>query len=207
MAWTIYSEPRVSKNGLQVLREALGKVGDMTASNTRSYPVLISIEFEKADNIRSRFIHGTDCQVGLAILDTRDLDKSCRVVDHIKMHSFVTGCPKYIHKFSKRLLDGTPIISHPADLPRKVQSLIPENRPIIIIGRGMESKIEALRNLDFRISARECALVDVFHLAQEVEQKSDNSISHSILSGNTFSHPAGNFAYLILSTVLIACLF
>ncbi|KAI1161967.1 hypothetical protein F5B18DRAFT_413736 [Nemania serpens] len=64
--------PAISKCGLQILREALG-LSTSTDPSPWSKSLLLSIDFEMTDNIMSGFATGEECQVGIATLDTRDL--------------------------------------------------------------------------------------------------------------------------------------
>ncbi|KAK7967805.1 uncharacterized protein PG986_002082 [Apiospora aurea] len=166
------NRPNVSKNGLQILREALGLLHEHSSDSFAGPDsVLIAIDFESTGNIRDGFLSSTDCQVGLAVLDVRDLGKDNRRPGHlIKAHNLVTGSPTYIKRASAKFIFGkSTVIKKPAGILKKIESVIPRDRHIILIGHSVRNELEMLRILGFKFAPSSIsAIIDTVRLANEV---------------------------------------
>ncbi|KAI1310614.1 hypothetical protein F5Y03DRAFT_403016 [Xylaria venustula] len=155
--------PIVSKNGLQTLREAL-----------RSDFILVSIDFENTTNIRSGFTSGKDCQVGLATLDTRDLQQNDSLLeDLIATYNFITGSADYTSRVSQNTKFGKSSVIDPSGIVKKIQSVIPQGRHVVLLGFAVHNELDILRRLGFDFSAfistpTSSAIVDVHLIALEV---------------------------------------
>ncbi|KAI1120394.1 Polynucleotidyl transferase [Nemania abortiva] len=152
--------PVVSQSGLQILRRAL-----------QSDSILISIDFENTINIRRGFTTSNDCQAGLAILDTRDLQHKYRPPeDLITTHNFVTGSPFYVSKAAPRFLFGESSVIKPANLLTNIQSIIPQDRDVVLLGYAVQNDIKALHGLGFDFSrfTSTFVIVDTCRVAGEV---------------------------------------
>ncbi|KAI1192673.1 hypothetical protein F5X97DRAFT_337379 [Nemania serpens] len=161
--------PTVSKCGLQILREALG-LSKSTAPSPWSNSLLVSIDFEMTDNIMSRFTKGEECQVGLAKLDTRDLQRASLPPYRrlVKTDNYVSGSYQYVTKASKEFLFGKPSFVTPAKILKTIQAAIPQNqdRRIVMVSHGAWNEILMLGALGYKF-ARNIYFVDTFHVAQE----------------------------------------
>ncbi|KAI1192961.1 hypothetical protein F5X97DRAFT_315823 [Nemania serpens] len=154
----------ILKNGLQLLHEALGLA--QHHSPTWSDAILISIDFENTDNIRNGFVDSQNCQMGLATLDTRDLQKDYLPENLIKTYNFITGPPSYVEKASKRYIFGTSSVVSPDNLLKEIQTIVPQNRRTIITGYRLQAELKILRVLGFTISAS-TAVIDTYYIANE----------------------------------------
>ncbi|KAK8035320.1 hypothetical protein PG993_010315 [Apiospora rasikravindrae] len=159
----VQNRPSVSKNGLQTLREALGLInGQLSDSTAWSDSVLIAIDFENTGSIRDGFLSSTDCQVGLAILDFRDLRRDIRRLGRlIKTHNFVTGSPSYIKRASTKFIFGKSIvIKKPVGILKRIESVIPRDRHVILVGHSVRNELEMLRILGFKFESSTSAIID-----------------------------------------------
>ncbi|KAI0968264.1 hypothetical protein F4678DRAFT_482221 [Xylaria arbuscula] len=158
-----YKRPTISKNGLQILREALG-----------SDFILVSIDFENTNNIRSGFTRSKDCQVGLATLDTRDLQRDDSLPeDLITTYNFITGSADYASRVSSKFTFGKCSVIDPSDIVKNIQSVIPQGRHVILLGFAVHNELNILHRLGFDFSAftstsTSSTIVDVHPVAREV---------------------------------------
>lgn len=65
--------PSITRHGLSMLLEILGLSQPVFKSPALSDTVIIAIDFEGIDTIKSRFTQKENSQVGFAILDTKEL--------------------------------------------------------------------------------------------------------------------------------------
>ncbi|GAP85758.1 putative polynucleotidyl transferase [Rosellinia necatrix] len=160
--------PSASKNGLEILREALGLTTHSLGPNTWAGSILISIDFENTGNIRSGFASNDNCQVGLATLDTGDLQKDYSPKDLITTYNFITGSNKYQKMASGKFLFGESSVVQRMDLLENIQSIILQNRRVIIIGHAVDNEILLLDCLGFRFPESISVIIDTRLVAMEV---------------------------------------
>ncbi|KAK8065289.1 hypothetical protein PG997_012036 [Apiospora hydei] len=207
------NRPNVSRNGLQVLREALGLLHEHSSDSVAgSDSVLIAIDFENTGNIRDGFLNSTDCQVGLAVLDARDLGKDNRRPGRlIKAHNFVTGPPSYINRASAKFIFGkSTVIKKPAGILKKNESVIPRDSHVILIGHSVRNELEMLRILGFQFAPSSIsAIIDTVRVANEVFGFWSGSLGDLLVRlGCPFSdlHSGGNDAsFTLRASLLLAC--
>lgn len=80
------------KNGIEVIRSFLG-LGKGGMANV----FVVAIDFEGGSDIRNAFLSSRYSQLGISVLDTRDVlrhEKQKGVPSIISTHNFSTGSPK-----------------------------------------------------------------------------------------------------------------
>jgi hypothetical protein len=123
-------QPTINKNGLQLLQELLG-LGPADLSDPLGIhdAVLIAIDFEQLGNIRQDDSLNLDSQVGLAILNVRDI-MSLNPSEIISTFQFASGSPGYCERTSKKFLFGNCTSIKQKDMLNSIKSLIPGSRSI-----------------------------------------------------------------------------
>lgn len=213
--------PHVYQDGLSLLHEFFG----LTSSTNRTCDtpdtdtaggdgpcfdgVIISIDFENIKTIRTGF-HGSDCcQMGIALLDSRDITRlpASKAISTI---NYATGTPRYVSRASRKYLFGDTISCHRTELAAHVRSYFPvdENRQIIIIGYSVEIDIHALRALGFEFPTCSMFILDTFRIAKDVMSGWTSSLARLLdLFGVQYPpealHCAGNDAHLTLKALLL----
>lgn len=89
------TRPKIAKDGLQVTLQILGLSDEPLTQPSYHDPVLVAIDFENIRGIVNRSTREPDAQVGLAVLDTRDLKTSRPREKLISTYIFVTGSENY----------------------------------------------------------------------------------------------------------------
>ena len=89
----------ISDDGLQLLQESLGL--KPSESQGLDKPVFITIDLEYLANLKQDSSQNLDSQVGVAILDSRDLISSPPQTA-ISTYNFVTGSPSYCAATTKK---------------------------------------------------------------------------------------------------------
>ncbi|KAH8161948.1 hypothetical protein CIB48_g6287 [Xylaria polymorpha] len=204
--------PTVSKCGLQILREALG-LSKSTDPSPWSGSLLLSIDFEKTDNIKSGFTTSEECQVGVATLDTRDLQKnSLSPSKHlIQTYNYVSGSYQYINKVSKKFLFGKSLVVNSANILKTLQSIIPQHqtRRIIMISHGAQNELAMLHALGYKFSTN-IYVVDTFLVAKETFGYCEYSLNELLCRTQCpFNnlHTGGNDAHFTLKACLLLALY
>jgi hypothetical protein len=195
--------PSIAKNGLYILHEIFHL--HSSRSPRLLDVVLIAIDFENINTIKSGFSQKNNCQVGLAILDTKEINQvSPNTL--ISTHNFATGSPSYLTKASKKFIFGETITICPSDIAIRIQSFIPLARNIVFVGHGIINDLQALQALGFQFPALLSGVLDTFQVANEVFQFWAGSLGDLLLSlGCSFNrlHCAGNDANFTLRALLL----
>lgn len=91
--------PQIAKDGLQIALQVLGLSQKPPAQSNHRDPVLIAIDFENITGIGKDSKSGqeTNTQVGLAVLDTRDITASTPRENIISTYNFITGSKEHYH--------------------------------------------------------------------------------------------------------------
>lgn len=189
----------ISKSGLRVLQEALGLEGP---HSTR--PILLAMDFEHTQKFMNGFPHNETGQVGLATLDTRRLHTS-PLEELISTHSLVSGFSSYVSKVSNRVIFGETTVVKPAEILQKIQSLIPSDRDIILIGHGVRAELAILETLGFTFS-RICSIIDTPDVAREVLGSPNYKLKKLLKTlgcPRDRLHTAGNDAHFTLRAALL----
>ncbi|KAK7212700.1 hypothetical protein V2G26_019878 [Clonostachys chloroleuca] len=189
----------ISKSGLRVLQEALGLDGPHSTC-----PILLAMDFEHTQNFMNGFPHNETGQVSLATLDTRRLHTS-PLEELISTHSLVSGFSSYISKVSNRVIFGETTVVKPAEILQKIQSLIPSDREIILIGHGVRAELGILETLGFTFS-RICSIIDTPDVAREVLGSPNYKLKKLLKTlgcPRDWLHTAGNDAHFTLRAELL----
>lgn len=199
------TQPSIAKNGLHILGEVFRLGHHYSRSPSLLDVVLIAIDFENINTIKSGFSLKDNCQVGLAILDTREIYRvsPSRL---IVTHNMATGSPSYLMKASRKFIFGETITIRPSDMAGRIQSLIPPARNVAFVGHGILSDLQALQALDFPFPESLSAVLDTSKIANEVFSFWAGSLGDLLLSlGCPFNrlHCAGNDANFTLRALLL----
>lgn len=170
-----------------MLLRLLGLSDDSTGT---SDVVFVAIDFENAGSIWRGTSSKEGCQVGLAVLDTRQLearrlgavscpdDKEDTFLEEpgelITTYNFATGPWEYCErvKSTKNFLFGKTVFINSNDIREKIESCIPPNRGIILVGHGLTNELKALDIL--KVNPKTCRIVsklDTFLIAPQVSPK------------------------------------
>lgn len=183
--------------GMQVLQESLGLTGSYDA-------VLVAIDCEHTGNLRNGFRDSQDSQVGLAILDPRDLLVGETETPKIATYNFVTGSVPYTTKSSEKFLFGKTVTVSTGDLLRQIEAVLPQDRDIILIGHSVECEVAILQTLGFKFTAVS-AVVETTKLANQVFKSWHGSLGDLLrICKCPFSdlHNGGNDAHFTLRAAL-----
>lgn len=170
--------------------------------------MLVAIDFESTGSILNEFLSNSDCQVGLAILDTRDLGRNIRPGRIIKIYNFVTGSASYISRASAKFSFGKSTVTKPADIRKTIESVIPQDRHVILVSHSVRNELETLRHLGFKF-VPSITVVDTVRVANEVFGLWGGSLGDLLTClGCPFSHLhfGGNGAsFTLRASLLLAC--
>uniref|UniRef100_A0A8H7TVB9 Gfd2/YDR514C-like C-terminal domain-containing protein n=1 Tax=Bionectria ochroleuca TaxID=29856 RepID=A0A8H7TVB9_BIOOC len=192
----------VSTKGLHVLRAALGLEGNQPEANR---PILLAIDFENTKNFMNGFPHSETGQVGLATLDTRELHTS-PPEKLISTNNLISGSSSYTSMVSSNVLFGTTAIIKPAEVLQKIQSLIPSDRDIILVGHGVRVELGILVALGFTFSPRIASIIDTCGVTGEVLGSPHYSLRELLKTlgcPHDRLHTAGNDAHFTLRAALL----
>lgn len=118
-------------------------------------------------SIRKISTREPETQVGIAVLDTRDITTSKQREKLISTYNFVTGPEEYYYKAQLKFLFGKPEQILARDMLLNVQRCIPRDRNVVLVGHDVRHEISALSklNIDFRES---CILgfLDTFRITR-----------------------------------------
>ncbi|KAJ3561605.1 hypothetical protein NPX13_g8880 [Xylaria arbuscula] len=203
------SRQTIPRCGLQILREALG-LSKSTHPSIWTDSFLMAIDFENNDNIRSGFARGKECQVGVATLDTRDLQKGyLSLAKDIKTLNYISGSKQYIKKVSEKCLFAETLVVKPANFLKTIQQIIPQdqNRRVIIISHGAQNELTLLQALGYKFS-KNMYVFDTFLVAKEAfgYGYSLSELLRRVRCPYDNLHNAGNDAYFTLRASLILAL-
>lgn len=141
--------PRIAKDGLQIALQVLGLSENPPAQSNHRDPVLIAIDFENITGIGKDLPSGQEpnTQVGLAVLDTRDINISTTRENIISTYNFITGSKEHYRRAQLKFLFGKPILIPAKDMLTNIKHCIPQNRNILLIGHDIRHEINALSKL------------------------------------------------------------
>ena len=199
------SHLRISENSLEAVQELLALRTRRSLDDAIHIEdlVFVAIDFEKIRDFRDLSELAPDGQVGIAILDARDVGK--RLPDEaISTFHFVFGSHDYCADFSKEYLFGSSRIIQRHELLSSITSLIPSSRPVVLVGHSVSAELEILISLDFNF---DCVtmILDTFlmtRLARTLYNRLGDVLDELGLPvGNL--HCAGNDAHLTLRLLLL----
>lgn len=161
--------PEVAKDGLQIALQALGLSESLPAQSSHRDPILIAIDFENITGIGKDSDSGQEpnTQVGLAVLDTRDITALIPRESLISTYNFVTGSKEHYHRAQLKFLFGKPTLILAKDMLTNIKHCIPQNRNILLVGHDIRHEINALSKLkaDFQ-ELRITGLLDTFRMVR-----------------------------------------
>lgn len=204
----------ITKHGMRTLHTVLGlQSSSSTATDTVPSPptplpfqdtVLIAIDFENIDGIKYRSSDALKCQVGLAVLDTKEL--SCTALDKaITTHSFVVGPSQYVTNTQHKFMFGKVSEITFSEIRERIESCIPRHRNIVVVGHGMGGDLSALQALEVPLSASTIVL-DTLNIAKICLGWGQLSLRNLLSAlGCPFDrlHCAGNDAHFTLRALLL----
>lgn len=193
----------ISKNGLQLLQQSLGLKS--SASRGSDEILFAAIDFEYLSNLKQDLSQNLNSQIGIAILDTKDLISS-PPQDAISTYNFVTGSPSYCAATTKKFLFGEKIPIHQRDILSNLESLIPRTRNIVLVGHHVANELRILQHLHFDLHTSIVGILDTKKIVSTMLPNISQTLS-SILSELQCPfqnlHVAGNDAYFTLRAILL----
>ena len=195
----------IARNGLSLLLEIFGLSCNSPRSSSISDIVIIAIDFENIGSIKNGFTQKQNCQVGLALLDTKDL-RRVSPSKLISTYNFATGSPSYLAKASKKFLFGESITTQASDMLDRIESVIPQARNMVFVGHGIINDLWALHTLGFKFSALLLSILDTSRVANEVFENWAGSLGEllgSLECSYNSLHCAGNDANFTLRALLL----
>lgn len=197
-------------------------------SSGMSDVVFVAIDFENPQSVWEKTSSKVGCQVGIAVLDTKQLEKrrlatasSCEddeqwngsmkeAEELITTYNFAAGPVKYCEsgRIKNRFLFGKTTLTDSSDMREKVESCIPQNREIILVGHNLHSDLKALESLElnFKTYAPWNAIDTSIIGRQMFTPKSKNSlrgILRRLKCPYVALHCAGNDANFTLRAMLL----
>lgn len=168
----------INKPCLPMLLSLLGLSDDSTGT---SDVVFVAIDFENAESIRKETSSEAGCEIGIAVLDTGQLDDIIPAAvssmyycpgnteDFITTYNFATGPVEYLSRKGRSFLFGETMRIDSEDMREKIQACIPQDRKIILVGHGLDSDLIALEalNIDFEADSL-LSIMDTFWIARQV---------------------------------------
>ncbi|KAK3380151.1 Polynucleotidyl transferase [Lasiosphaeria ovina] len=197
--------PSITRHGLSILLELLWLSHSVSKSPGLNDTVIIAIDFEGINTVKSGFTQKENSQVGFAILDTKEL----RQVPPEKLIStlnFATGSSSYVAKASNKFLFGETITIQPSSMVQTIQSHIPQDRNVVLVGHGILNELQALQALGFEFKRPPSGILDTSRIANEVFQIWAGSLGDLLgVLGCPFNrlHVAGNDANFTLRALLL----
>lgn len=135
------------------------------ARRPRSQAITTQIDFENITNVGNISTREANTQVGLAVLDTRDILTSIPSEKLILTYNFVTGSEEHYHQAQLKFLFGKPILILARDMLNSIIQCIPRDRNVLLVGHDVRHELHALSKL--RIEFRELrisGLLDTFKI-------------------------------------------
>lgn len=197
--------PRITKKGLSMLLEILGLRHSKSNPPALNNVIIIAIDFEGINIIKSRFAQKENSQVGFAILDTKHLGQ-VQPEQLISTFNFAAGSPAYVRKASNGFLFRETITIPSSSMAHIIQSRITWSRNVILVGHGVLNELQALQALGFEFPRPPSPILDTSRVANEVFEIWAGSLRDLlILLDCPFNklHNAGNDANFTLRALLL----
>jgi hypothetical protein len=154
-------------NSLQQLHEIFNPGSPKAMQSSLSDIVLIAIDFENTQVMKDACTVETNCQAGIAILDTKNI-KQRQLDKLLRTHMFVTGTTAYVTKSSDKCWFGKTNSASPSKLVNCIRSVVPPERKVAFVGHGIMNDLLVLQALGFQLSDNYVAFIDTVHVANEV---------------------------------------
>lgn len=197
--------PNITRNGLSILLQILGLRHPPPDSLGLTDVVIVAIDFEGINTIKSGFAQKDNSQVGLAVLDTKEL---CQVPPDklTSTYNFAAGSQSYVTKASNKFLFGETITIQSSAMADAIRSCIPKARNVVFVGHAILNELQSLQALGFKFPKPPSGILDTFQVANKVLQFWAGSLGDLlVLLGCPFNklHSAGNDAKFTLRALLL----
>jgi len=124
-------------------------------------PVFVAVDLEGDGCITQGFQHSSNTELGISILDTRDLySKPSESISILKTHNFITGSDQFFEKRGNKYLWGIAEWISTGSMLEKLNSCISRDRNVVLVGHGMSRDLAALRALRFNFKTNVIAIFD-----------------------------------------------
>jgi hypothetical protein len=128
--------------------------------------MVVAVNLERLNNIRGGFRlrheHRHDAQVGLSILDSRDL------VAGLAIYNFNPGTESYFEESDSRYVWGTSEKISTGNMLKKINTYLPQDRDIVLVGHGLSSDRHTLKSLKFGLQISIISGFYTFKIAQDL---------------------------------------
>lgn len=215
----------IGNDCLETLLKLLGLSDDLSGM---SDVVFVAIDFENAQSIWENTSSKMGCQVGIAVLDTRKIEKrrlaatslyldneldegpSKGAEELITTYNFAAGPVEYCQraKVKSSFLFGKTIFIDQSDMRQKIESCLPQERDIILVGHDLYHDLKALETLglNFKVYSPWNA-IDTLTIARQLFPPKSKSSLRDILRKLKCPynglHCAGNDANFTLRAMLL----
>ncbi|KAL5360182.1 hypothetical protein BJX96DRAFT_175051 [Aspergillus floccosus] len=159
--------PSITPTGLQIVLSALGASDDTSIPDNLYDAVIVAIDFEGTQHILADKSLNLGVQVGLAILDTRELTSSS-TNNCISTYNFAAGSATRHEKAGRQFLFGKSVHIALEDLRTAIEVCMPQYRNIILVGHDVNNELIALRDLHFDFEQFPMDVIDTQWVAKEV---------------------------------------
>ncbi|KAK6533563.1 hypothetical protein TWF694_002501 [Orbilia ellipsospora] len=140
-------EISINEDGVQLLQRILGLA---TPSPEDQDVLLIAIDFENVQAVpRHKSMAYLHTQLGFATFDTMSL--ATEPEPTISTHNYIVGSLAYYLRTSARYLFGKSTITLKHKLPSIIESMIPTDRKVILVGHHISGDLRALFSLNPKI--------------------------------------------------------
>ncbi|RMJ16832.1 hypothetical protein CDV36_003455 [Fusarium kuroshium] len=194
----------ISNNGLGVLQRALG-----LSESDQPSPIIVAVDFEMTNNLKRGFLESQDSQLGIATFDTNVLSQPDEdEEDLITTENYITGSESYIKKASDRFAFGESTTIQPlkAELVHRIDTALPKDRSIILVGHAVENELDIFHALGYTLTHPNMEVVNTVQVSNEVYGPWQCKL-RSLLQwlGCPFNrlHSAGNDANFTLKAALL----
>jgi hypothetical protein len=146
-----------------------------------------------------------DSEVGLVILDARDLD-SMSSTKLIATYNFASGSLNYQERATKKFLFGETVALTQNDMLRSIRSLVPTDRQVIFVGHDIQNDLRVLDLLNFYFSTFNITTLDTQSISTKAMSYNSPKLRHLLLTlGCPFTklHCGGNDANFTLKALLL----
>ena len=195
----------VSKDGLQILQESLGLNTTSSRLEHLDDVVFVSIDFEHLENIKQGSSQELNSQLGIAMLDTRNLGTP-HSAHAISIRNYVLGSPSYRASIAQRFLFGETLHILREDILTILNDSTPRTRNIVLVGHCFRNDVGVLRALGFDLETSVVGILDTQRIASQITKGPYTSLSALLKELQTPCrrlHIAGHDAYYTLRALLL----
>lgn len=170
--------------------------------------VFISIDFENPDKIHlptsKHALSGG--QMGVAVLDTRDLESWDEKGNIISTYNFAWGRCIYIVHARRNFIFGATREIKSSDIASTLEALVPRSRNVVLVAHGSCNELAVLERINFDTETSIVGVLDTFELSKSVLPSLQGRSLEKILQALGIPyhglHCAGNDANFTLRVLL-----